>query len=213
MIFKKMNSRCRIDLTDMQSQPEHDYKFILVYQLLSLKSKRAEEIAHNLLDIFTILGAPSILQSDNGREFCNHIIQEVCAMWSELKIVHGKPRHSQSQGSVERANQDIENMLTTWIETNQTLHWSEGLRFVQFMKNRAHHEDINCSPYEALFGIPAKVGLSTDAIGNLESEEDLEALIDSLSGVLVGDQDGQIENSDEEDGEIMENGEEEDVYK
>jgi len=33
----------------------------------------------------------------------------------DLKIVHGKPRHSQSQGSVERANQDIENMLATWL--------------------------------------------------------------------------------------------------
>jgi hypothetical protein len=37
-----------------------------------------------------------------------------------LKIVHGKTRHSQSQGSVERANQDIENMLATWIQDNIT---------------------------------------------------------------------------------------------
>ncbi|KAF0751495.1 Uncharacterized protein FWK35_00017713 [Aphis craccivora] len=37
-----------------------------------------------------------------------------------LKIVHGKPRHSQSQGSVERANQDVENMLATWLTDNKT---------------------------------------------------------------------------------------------
>ena len=48
-----------------------------------------------------------------------------------------------------------------------------------------------------MFGIPAKVGLrtlsfSTDAIRNLKSEEDLDVLIDSSSGALVGDQDGQI---------------------
>jgi len=36
-------------------------------------------------------------------------------MWNNLKIVHGKSRHSQSQGSVERANQDIQNILTTWM--------------------------------------------------------------------------------------------------
>jgi len=40
-------------------------------------------------------------------------------MWSDIKIVHGKPRHSESQGSVERANQDIENMLAVWMETTQ----------------------------------------------------------------------------------------------
>jgi len=41
-------------------------------------------------------------------------------MWPELKIVHRKPRHSQSQGSIERANQDIENMLATWLTDNRT---------------------------------------------------------------------------------------------
>jgi len=39
-------------------------------------------------------------------------------MWDNLKIVHGKPRHSQSQDSVERANQDIQNILTIWMQTN-----------------------------------------------------------------------------------------------
>jgi len=99
-------------------------------------------------------------------------------MWPELKIVHGKPRHSQSQGSVERANQDVENMLTTWMQTETTTHWSQGLKFIQLMKNRALHSGIKMSPYEALFGCKVKVGLSTsnlpkEVIDNLENEEQL----------------------------------------
>ncbi|GFY02178.1 KRAB-A domain-containing protein 2 [Trichonephila clavipes] len=66
--------------------------------------------------------------------------------WPALKIVHGKPRHSQSHGSVERTNQDSENMLCTWIQDNKSDHWSEGLHFVQFMKNRAHHSGIRRTP-------------------------------------------------------------------
>ena len=66
-------------------------------------------------------------------------------MWEGLKIVHGKPRHSQSQGSVERANTDIEDMLTTWLHSNATTHWSDGLRFVQVRKNRAYHESLKFS--------------------------------------------------------------------
>ncbi|GFU40552.1 KRAB-A domain-containing protein 2 [Trichonephila clavipes] len=53
-------------------------------------------------------------------------------MWKDVKMVHGKPRHSQTQGSVERANQDIQNMLSAWMDDNDTSKWLEGLPFVQF---------------------------------------------------------------------------------
>ena len=92
-----------------------------------------------------------------------------------LKIVYGKPRHSQSQGSVIKcANRDIEDMLMTWLQSNSTTHW--GLRFVQTVKKRAYHEGIKCSPYEAMFGQPMKVGLKTsnlpdDAINDIFAEE------------------------------------------
>ena len=74
--------------------------------LWPVTSNRAPEIAYQLLAIFSIFGAPRILQSDNGREFVNCIIEELCSMWEGLKIVHGKLRHRQSQGSVERVNSD-----------------------------------------------------------------------------------------------------------
>lgn len=145
MIFSEMISRCQVDLIDMQSQEDRGFKFIFVYQdhlikfvqLRPLRTKTAGEIAYTLLDIFTTFGAPSVLQSDNGREFSNLVIEEVCSMWPELKIVHGKPHHSQSRGSVECANQDVENILSTWLQTHKTTYWSDGLRFVQFMKNKA----------------------------------------------------------------------------
>jgi len=73
-------------------------------------------------------------------------------MWPDLKIVHGKPRHSQTQGSVERENQDFENMLSCWLESNHTSKCSEGLSFVRRMKNRSFHEGIKYFPYEAMFG-------------------------------------------------------------
>ena len=109
-------------------------------------------------------------------------------MWDGLKIVHGKPRHSQSQGSVERANRDIEDMLSTWMDSNSTDKWADGLRFVQCMKNRAYHEGLKCSPYEAMFGQPMKVGLKTsnppdEAVESLQTEEDLDILINSITSV------------------------------
>ena len=104
MEFEDFNSRCQIDLIDFQSQSDAGYRFVLVYQdhltkfciLRPLKCKRAEQITYVLLDIFCLFGAPSVLQSDNGREFCNKIINSLKEMWPELTIIHGKPRHSQS---------------------------------------------------------------------------------------------------------------------
>ena len=78
----------------------HLTKFV---QLGPVTSKRAPEITYQLLDIFSIFGAPSILQSDNGREFVNSVITELSAMWDDLKIAHGKPRHSQSQRNLDIA--------------------------------------------------------------------------------------------------------------
>lgn len=87
----------------MRSQPNQDQltKFV---QWRAVKSKHAEEVANHLIDIFTICGASSVPQSGNGRDFSNQIVEEAYAMRPNLKIVTGKPRHSQIQGSVEHAN-------------------------------------------------------------------------------------------------------------
>ncbi|XP_053309752.1 KRAB-A domain-containing protein 2-like [Spea bombifrons] len=189
MVSSELNSRCQVDLIDLQSNSDGEYKFIMVYQdhltkfvqLRPLKTKRAEEVAHHVLSIFLTFGAPAILQSDNGREFSNQVISELCAMWKDVKIVHGKPRHSQTQGSVERANQDIQNMLSAWMNDNDTNKWSDGLPFVQFAKNTTYHEGIRQSPYEAMFGVKAKRGIASsflpsELIANIETEEQLKEI-------------------------------------
>ncbi|XP_022175233.1 KRAB-A domain-containing protein 2-like [Myzus persicae] len=190
ILHSTFNSRAQIDLIDMQSQNINGFRFILNYQdhltkfvlLRALSSKRAEEIAHNMLDIYTTFGAPAILHSDNGREFVNSIINELHSMWPDVKIVHGKPRHSQSQGSVERANRDVEDMLATWMAQNKSKDWPSGLKFIQFQKNRALHSGIGRSHYEAMFGCKARVGLASVGIPikeicNLNTEADIEKIM------------------------------------
>ena len=71
-----------------------------------------------------------MLQSDKVREFVHSVMEELCSMWEGLKTVHGKRKHSQSQGSVERANRVIQDMLTTWLQSNYTTRWAKRLSFV-----------------------------------------------------------------------------------
>ncbi|XP_023211979.1 KRAB-A domain-containing protein 2-like [Centruroides sculpturatus] len=108
-----------------------------------------------------------------------------------------------------------ENMLSTWMETNQLSKWSEGLRFIQVKKNRAYHEGIKCSPYEAMFGCSMKMGLATSAIPSdmirvIRSEEDLEKLLHSHDNM---EQNNDVENAIEQDKEesIVENESEADI--
>jgi len=44
-------------------------------------------------------------------------------------------------------------MLMTCMRDNNTSKWSEGLRFIQLMKNRAYHKGIKRLPYEALYSL------------------------------------------------------------
>jgi len=75
-------NRCQIDLIDTQSQPDAQFKFIPNYQdhltkfvlLHSLQTKRAEEVASHVLDIFLTFSDPVLLHSYNGREFVNNVI-------------------------------------------------------------------------------------------------------------------------------------------
>ena len=101
-------------------------------------------------------------------------------------MVHGKPRHTQSHGSVERANYDIKDMLVAWMSENDTADWTVGVKFVQFRKNSSFNAGIKQSPYATLFAIEAKIGLTSsslphDVIQKLQTEDDLLAILSSSS--------------------------------
>ena len=52
-----------------------------------------------------------IFHSDNGREFVNQVLASLLEQWGgDTTFVHGRPRHSQSQGLVERGNRTIYNL-------------------------------------------------------------------------------------------------------
>lgn len=175
------SARCQVDLIDLNSSPDGEYRYILHYQdhltkfiiLRPLEENTAVAVADQLLDIFCMFGAPVVLESDNGREFSFSVISYLQEMWPELKLVHGDAAHS---STVDRDN--AEKMLYSWMEDNKTTRWSRGLKFVQFMKNRSLHSGIKRSPCEAMFGVPARLGLASTTLPasmyeDVTSEEEL----------------------------------------
>lgn len=51
---------------------------------------------------------------DSYRVFVSRINQISDNMWYGMKLVHGRPRHSLSYGSVECSNQDVHDATVAW---------------------------------------------------------------------------------------------------
>ena len=126
IISSGFGDRGQVDLIDIQKIlndfqcTDKRWKYILNYQdhytkfcfLRGLRDKKAETIIKELKDIFLIIGAPKLLQTDNGGEFVNNCFSKyIATFWPDSKHIKGSPYHPQSQGSVERANGDVKRML------------------------------------------------------------------------------------------------------
>ena len=108
------------------------YKQIVVTHLQTA----AERVAYQLFKIFMLFGVPQIVQSNNGSEFTAHLIDKLKLLWTDNLMVHGKPRHPQSQGSVERLNCDIKGILIAWLGDNHSKDWPNGLCLVKLELNQ-----------------------------------------------------------------------------
>ena len=101
-----------------------------------------------------MFGFPSVLHSDNGKEFKSKTMSELCGKHN-IKQVHGAPRTPSTQGLVERNNRTVkENILNILKERDESLgKWCTVLGEAACKKNITLHRAINKVPYEIVFGI------------------------------------------------------------
>ncbi|XP_068237204.1 KRAB-A domain-containing protein 2-like [Palaemon carinicauda] len=123
----------------------------------------------------------------NGSEFVNAVIAELSTLWPELKLVTGRPRHPQSQGTVEQLNGVIQDKLAIWMQENNSKKWSVGLKIVQWQINISRHETTGHSPFKVTFGQEPQVGLGSSvllrsALNEIATEEDLETFVEKEEG-------------------------------
>ena len=79
------------------------------------------------------------------------MIEDIKKLWPDVMIIHGRPRHPQSQGLIERGNGDLQLKLGKWLDTNGES-WSKGLKFVIHTINNSVSKITSKSPYEMVFG-------------------------------------------------------------
>jgi len=158
-------TRLQIDLIDMRTRPDKTSPDITYSWILNcidhfskfswafpLRNKSANEVATKLRDLFFTFGPPRILHSDNGREFIANVITELKNLFPDLIFIRGRPRHSQSQGCIERANGILCDALGKWMCTNNSASWFFALAPVIYGINTRMSSVTKTTPYEVMFG-------------------------------------------------------------
>ena len=123
--------------------------------LFSIPMLRKDAITvHDFLFyLFEKEGTPYILHTDNGKEFKNTRVQELCRFYN-IKFLHGRARRPQSQGQVERLNQTISNSIKATCYAMRT--WLPHLDKLVSEYNKCGHRATGATPFEIFRGRPYK---------------------------------------------------------
>ena len=88
-------------------------------QAFAVSNKDAETVAQLLFEeIIARHGCPKSITSDNGREYCNHLVEKLT---KNLNIHHIRtsPYHPQANGKTEHFNRFLKDALSKRIQENQ----------------------------------------------------------------------------------------------
>ena len=80
--------------------------FLNTVGLLPCLKKSALAVSNTFRNMFSTFGSPFILHTDNGKEFCNTSVSDICNEFN-IRHVKGRARCPWIQGRVERCNQAL----------------------------------------------------------------------------------------------------------
>ena len=120
-------------------------------QAYKVADKRAITIAKCLYDeYFRHYGFPRRLMSDQGREFCNDILKEMC-YYLNIKKIRTTPYHPQSNGHVERVHQVLRRMIGK-LDNKRRKKWPDHLGTITHTYNSTRSQVTGYSPYFLMMG-------------------------------------------------------------
>ena len=113
--------------------------------------QKARATARVLWDgVFTVLGIPDKLLSDQGGSFENTLLKEICRL-AGIRKSRTSPYRPQTNGQVERANQNIIRMLGK-LDKEARRDWVRHLPTVIYAYNATRSRVTGYSPHYLMFG-------------------------------------------------------------
>ena len=115
------------------------------------KDQKATTVSNILINkVFSRLGPPVVLHSDQGANFESNLLHEVCDLMGIAKT-RTTAYHSQCDGLVERQNRTLQDMLAAFASEHRD-DWDLWIDSAVFAYNTSCHESTRYSPYELIFG-------------------------------------------------------------
>lgn len=148
-----------VDLVGPLPTTNEGYRYLLVVQDLfskwveafPIRSKTAKEVADVLVrEVICRFGSPRQILSDNGKEFVNEILTEVCKVIGSVKIFTA-PYRPQTDGQVERFNKTLVNTISHFTDEDAR-NWNYFVPFACFAYRITRQTSTQASPFEILFG-------------------------------------------------------------
>ena len=157
VVFKPFK-KIAIDLIGELPKTKTGYKYILTVidyatrypEAIPLKTTHSRVIAEALISVFSRVGLPNEIVSDQGS---NLIGQLMTQLYELLGISHIKTSvyHPEANGLVERFNGTLKHMLKKFVE-NQIDNWDKYLPYVLFAYREVPCQSTGYSPFELLYG-------------------------------------------------------------
>ena len=122
-----------------------------------MSDQKADRIVELLKSLFCRVGIPSILHSDQGRNFESLLMSKMCESFG-IKKTHTTPYHPQGDGLVERSNRIILDMLRSYVDREEQ--WEDFISLMLYSYNTSYHSSIQTTPYMLMYG--REPGLSVE---------------------------------------------------
>ena len=112
-------------------------------------------------------GMPRLIISDNGPGFKSYTMKDVMDMLG-IKIHYVSPYHPQSNGTCERLNQTVVNMIASYITDDTQNEWVNFVPNAVFAYNTAVHSSTGYTPYFLAHGREAVIGSEATLSPNMD---------------------------------------------
>ena len=151
--------RIALDILDTHIPTKRGNVYILVISdyfskytdAYPLRRKTAYNCAKTLMEKWVVFhGVPTVIHSDQGREFEGHVFQRLAQLLGATKT-RTAPYRPQSDGLVERFNRTLLNMLSVFIG-DRPGDWDETLPFLLSAYRSSVHASTQCTPNSLVYG-------------------------------------------------------------
>ncbi len=119
-------------------------------EVFPLRSGKAKSVATSLVQLFSRVGFPAEILTDQGTNFMSTLLKQVYQLLG-IKSLRTTPYHPQTDGLTERFNQTLKQMLRKFVsETGRD--WDQWLPYLLFAYREVPQASTGFSPFELLYG-------------------------------------------------------------